>query len=161
MLGRAGAILAATALSLGAAAAAEDGMASGGGLWDSGASARIPREGAVTRAARAGDGVCELEGADRARTTSARCIACHDGTAGRAVEVHTAPDGIGRSHPVEVDYGAAAARQPGRYHPAAMLPREIPLVDGKVACTSCHDGASREPKRVAMRTRLCESCHDL
>ena len=48
--------------------------------------------------------------------------------------------------PVEVDYGAAAARQPGRYHPAAMLPREIPLVNGRVACTDLFPHGQRDPQ---------------
>lgn len=160
MLGRAGVILAAAALSLGAPAAG-DGGETGGGLWDPHAPVRISREGPVTPQARAAGGVCELEGADRATTSSQRCIACHDGTAGSPIAFGVRPDGIGSSHPVEVDYGAAAARQPGRYHPAAMLPREIPLVNGRVACTSCHDGASPDPKRVVRATRLCQSCHAL
>ncbi len=157
MLGRAGAILAAAALSLGASAAA----AGGGGLWDSHAPVRFPTEGAVTRQARASDGVCELQGADRATTSSARCLGCHDGSVAAAIELDTRPGGIGASHPVEVDYAQAAARQPRRYHPAATLPREVPLVNGKVTCTSCHDGASPDPKHVAIGSRLCKSCHDL
>ncbi len=86
-------------------------------------------------------------------------MACHDGSAGAPIEFRMGPDATGMSHPVEVDYAATVARQPDRYHPAAALPPELPLVNGKVACTTCHDGASPDPKRVVAVPRLCESCH--
>jgi hypothetical protein len=104
-------------------------------------------------AARGGDGApCELARADRARTSSASCLACHDGAAGRE---------LGPSHPVEVDYGSAAAREPDRYVPAALLRADVPLVDGKVSCTSCHDGASPHAKRAVDPGRLCLACHQM
>ncbi len=162
---RAGGILAAAALSIGAAVAAAEGGAEGGGPWDPhGVPARIPGSAGsagLTEAGRASMGPCELEGAERSTTSSMRCIACHDGTAGPAVAFQMAPDGRGMSHPVEVDYGAAVARQPDRYHPAATLPPEVPLVNGRITCTTCHDGASPDPKHVAIPRRLCESCHAL
>lgn len=105
--------------------------------------------------------VCELARVDRARTPSLRCVACHDGSSGRAVTIGPAGGGHG-DHPVEIDYGSVAARKPGRYVPLARLPADVPLVDGKVACTSCHDGASRHRGRVALGgSRLCQACHDL
>ncbi|HET8542163.1 MAG TPA: hypothetical protein VFL83_19960 [Anaeromyxobacter sp.] len=105
--------------------------------------------------------VCELRGADRARTSSLRCMACHDGGSAPMIAFQMSADGRGMSHPVEVDYAATAARHPERYHPPASLPRDVPLVRGRVACTSCHDGASPDPKRVAVVPLLCESCHRL
>ncbi len=159
MPGRAGVILAAAALALGAGAAAADGAGSGW-LWDPRAAPpATPREGQLTAAGRASMGPCELDGASRARTPSIRCMACHDGSAGATVSFQMSADGRGMSHPVEVDYGAAVARDPAHYHPQATLPREVPLVNGKVACTSCHDGASPDPTRVAMVPHLCASCH--
>jgi hypothetical protein len=87
-------------------------------------------------------------------------MACHDGGSGPFVEFHMSTAGAaGMSHPVEVDYGAAAARHPRQYVSPRALPRDVPLVEGKVACTSCHDGASRNRNHVAMPQRLCESCH--
>ncbi len=158
MLGRTGVILAAAALSLGATPAGH------GGLWEGGAQPQ-PQAAPVdslTAEGRASRGPCELAGADRARTSSTRCIACHDGSTGAPIEFRMAPDATGgMSHPVEVDYDAASLRDPTHYHPSAALPREVPLVNGKVTCTSCHDGASPDPKRVAMVPRLCESCHAL
>jgi len=106
------------------------------------------------------DEVCELARVDRARTPSLRCVACHDGSSGMAVTIGPAGAGHG-DHPVEVDYAAVAARQPGRYVPLTQLPEDVPLVDGKVTCTSCHDGASRHPGRVVRAGSLCQSCHDL
>jgi hypothetical protein len=63
------------------------------------------------------------------------------------------------SHPVDVDYAAVVARQPDRYEPPSRLPREVPLVEGKVTCTSCHDGRSPDAKRVVALESLCTSCH--
>ena len=104
---------------------------------------------------------CELGSADRARTPSVRCMGCHDGVVGKGVGFEMAPDGRGMSHPVEVNYAAIAARNPTRYHPAGSLPPELPLVNGRIACTTCHDGASPDPKRVVVVPRLCESCHKM
>jgi predicted CXXCH cytochrome family protein len=105
--------------------------------------------------------VCELSRVDRARTPSLRCVACHDGATAIGVTIGPAGGGHG-DHPVEVDYGSIAAQRPGRYVPLARLPADVPLVDGKVTCTSCHDGASRHAGRVALGGhRLCLACHDL
>jgi hypothetical protein len=88
-------------------------------------------------------------------------MACHDGTAGASVGFVARPGGLGVSHPVGVDYAAAVARQPGRYATAADLPPDVPLVAGKVECTTCHDGASREPDHVVRGNGLCTACHRL
>ncbi len=108
----------------------------------------------VALSARAGDrqAPCELPRADRAAAASATCLACHDGSAAR---------GLGESHPVEVDYPAAFARDPDRYAPAASLPPEVLLVGGRVTCTSCHDGASPHRARAVEPARLCQACHRL
>jgi predicted CXXCH cytochrome family protein len=60
-----------------------------------------------------------------------------------------------------VDYEAAAVSHPGRFHPAGSLPYAIPLVRGRVECTTCHDGASPDPKRVTPVRDLCVACHNL
>jgi len=65
------------------------------------------------------------------------------------------------SHPVSIDYDLAAGSHPGAYVPAAALPREIPLVNGRVECTTCHDGASATPKHVVDEMQLCTACHRL
>jgi hypothetical protein len=104
------------------------------------------------RAVEAGAG-CELARADRLRTPSSRCIACHDGAGAHS---------LGPSHPVDVDYARASARAPGRYEaPARLLPQDITLVDGKVACVSCHSAASRHRKHAVDPVRLCAGCHRL
>ena len=145
MLGRAPVLFTAAVLSVGVAAA--DGAA-GVALWDSRAVA------SATRAASAGapGGVCELGRVDRATTPPARCLACHGGSSVRPIDVRD-------SHPLGMDYASIALRHPDRFVAPAQLPREVPLVGGKLACTSCHDAASPHPKRVAIAARLCESCH--
>jgi hypothetical protein len=96
-------------------------------------------------------GACELPRADRTRTPSSRCLACHDGSAVRP---------LGPSHSVEVDYARAFARSPDLFVPAAMLGAEgVTLVDGKVACVSCHTAASRHQKHALDPARLCAACH--
>lgn len=117
---------------------------------------------AASAGARAADGsACELSRVDRRTTTSRTCVACHDGSAGPAVAFQMAPDGRGMSHPVEIDYRWSAAARPGQYEAAATLPPEVPLVGGRVECTTCHDGASGDPKRVVAVRNLCTVCHRL
>jgi predicted CXXCH cytochrome family protein len=115
----------------------------------------------VPAAHRASAGVCELGGADRARTSSARCVACHDGTVGTSVMFRTRVSGLlGYDHPVEVDYERARLHD-RQLRPRAFLPRELVLVNGRIACTTCHDGAAATPGRVAVAAAaLCTSCHD-
>lgn len=113
------------------------------------------------RAPPPGVGPCELRRADRARTPAQSCLACHDGTAGAAVGFAAQGSGHGLSHPVEVDYLAAFARRPGRYVPPGAIRADVPLVDGRVSCTSCHDSASPHPKRAVDPVTLCHACHRL
>lgn len=104
-------------------------------------------------------GVCELGRADRGRTPAVRCMGCHDGSAGPGVEFRMRAGGPGFDHPVDVDYGSAALRDP-RLVAGAQLPRELVLVDGRVACTTCHDGASTERAHVVRsKQELCITCH--
>ncbi len=108
---------------------------------------------------------CDLARADRARTTSQHCMACHDGSVGPGVG-YVSSGGTGsasrtpvNSHPVGISYAAAAARQPGEYAPASSLPADVPLPNGMVECTTCHDGKAANPNRVVPRTGLCTACH--
>lgn len=116
---------------------------------------------AASARAEAADGSCELARVDRAKATARACMSCHDGSAGPLVELERSPDGHGTSHPVEVDYATAAASHPDQYQPVAGIPAEIPLVRGKVECTSCHDPAAPGPGHVAKVRDLCLACHRL
>jgi predicted CXXCH cytochrome family protein len=67
------------------------------------------------------------------------------------------------AHPLDVHYAEAQARRPGLRPPAALA-GELVLVDGKVACTTCHDPRSLEHGRTALpmsRSAMCFACHDL
>lgn len=109
--------------------------------------------------------VCELQWVvDRSRASSLRCMSCHDGASGPGVSFMMAGGGAGAGmdHPVEVDYAQARVRRGHQYVPEAHLPADVPLVGGKVACTSCHDGRSTRAKHVAADpARLCAACHNM
>lgn len=105
----------------------------------------------------AADEVCELSRVDRASTDSYLCMSCHDGSAGKVVPFTMGPGGM--IHSVTVDYATAAASHPGTYVPAADLPKDVPLVNGKVECTSCHNWSQPAPSRVVDPLRLCYACH--
>jgi predicted CXXCH cytochrome family protein len=115
---------------------------------------------AASAGARAADG-CELAHVNRRTATSAACAGCHERIAANAVA--RGPEGHPAGHPVEVDYAAEVAAQPDRLAPASSLPPEIPLVAGKIQCTTCHDGASTDRRRklVAPTRVLCLACHRL
>ena len=107
---------------------------------------------------------CELARvSDRSKVSSLRCMACHDGSTGAGNEFVMGRVGRGQSmsHPVEVEYGPARMRDGEHYVPENSLPPDVPLVDGRVACTSCHDPASRLAKHVVDPVRLCYACHRL
>jgi predicted CXXCH cytochrome family protein len=109
-----------------------------------------------------GGGTCELGRVERRRATSRECMSCHDGSAGTAIGgFQMRADGRGPSHPVEVDYASVAAAHPDQYQPAASLPASVPLVRGRIECTTCHDPGSRDPKHVADTPDLCLACHKL
>jgi hypothetical protein len=97
---------------------------------------------------------CLLRFARRSTTPASRCLACHDGSAARPFD-HLSNG----SHPVGVSYDAGSARI-ALLRPRAMLPAQVVLVDGEVACTTCHDGRSATPHRVALSVgELCTACH--
>jgi predicted CXXCH cytochrome family protein len=105
--------------------------------------------------------LCELATADRSRTPSRSCLGCHDGSvaSGRLARAH---EGSG-VHPVDVDYAAAQVRRSG-LRPRGALPPALVLVDGKVACVTCHDPRSPEHGKPALplrRSALCFACHDV
>jgi predicted CXXCH cytochrome family protein len=117
--------------------------------------------------------LCELTRVDGATTNSFTCIACHDGTIGPAAHGRGSADaedrfglaaasgGEEQGHPTQVDYERSRVRLSG-LTAVAMLPRSIPLPEGKVSCTSCHNGASTEPFHTSMSMRgsaLCFACH--
>ncbi|MHB8876925.1 MAG: cytochrome c3 family protein [Myxococcaceae bacterium] len=104
-------------------------------------------------------GVCGLSTADRTKASVESCTRCHDGSIPGSLA------GMASSHPVDLDYAAAQAQRPGALMPASGLPPEVTLVEGKLTCTTCHDGRSTLRYHLSAPvspkpSRLCLSCHD-
>jgi predicted CXXCH cytochrome family protein len=100
--------------------------------------------------------MCALDRIDRARTSSATCLTCHDGSAAPAVDVRaTRPRS---SHPVGVSY--ALARPELAVRRAGPVDARIVLPAGRVECVSCHaaDGAGAH-RTVDAAGGLCGGCH--
>jgi hypothetical protein len=106
---------------------------------------------------------CELARVDRARTTSQRCMTCHDGSVGSPIFYATRPGGGAPlpGHPVGIEYAPYPARLPALYAPASRLPPEVALVNGRVECTTCHDARAQTPDHVVLTNGLCTACHTL
>jgi hypothetical protein len=93
---------------------------------------------------------------DRRTTPSGACMMCHNGKYARDAQVGHRFD-VPYPPPMNPDYRVSPS-------PEQFNPRVI-LVDGKVACVSCHDPASTLPNHLAGPTdgpvlkRLCVACH--
>lgn len=107
-----------------------------------------------TAGAQAGPGACIVGTVvDRRTTPSSACTTCHDGKLGMGEN----------GHRFDIPYDPS--RSPGlRRDPEKFNPRVV-LVDGKVACMSCHDPASTllfhlaAPTKGTVAERLCVACH--
>jgi predicted CXXCH cytochrome family protein len=102
------------------------------------------------------------------------CLGCHDGVT--APDVYASPHAISvagqlgdarlgtrglRSHPVGITYPVATE---GYYAAAALDAVGLPLDDGRIQCTTCHDAHNthRHPHMLRMSnegSRLCLTCH--
>lgn len=104
------------------------------------------------------------------------CLGCHDGVTAQDVYASThavtVADQLGnsrlgtrglRSHPVGTPYPPAAEGYEPR---AAVEAAGLPLPEGRIQCTTCHDahntyGHSGMLKIGNRRSRLCLTCHRL
>jgi predicted CXXCH cytochrome family protein len=104
------------------------------------------------------------------------CLGCHDGVT--APSVYTSPHAVNvagelgdmrlgtrglRSHPVGIKYPTAAEKYAA---PAALAAANLPLDDGRIQCTTCHDAHNTYHHRHMLRisnegSRLCLTCHRL
>ena len=85
---------------------------------------------------------CELRQPGSDALDSQRCLTCH-GTGGGAPE--------GCVHPVHVRYQQAKGYASGRLRSEAEVERRgVLLLDGRVECTSCHDGRSTWADHVVL-----------
>jgi predicted CXXCH cytochrome family protein len=70
-----------------------------------------------------------------------------------------------RNHPVGIEYNSSARpKDLSPLRPAGMLPPDVQLPDGRVACISCHDLYAQTPYRLVVTIRgseLCLTCHDM
>ncbi len=111
----------------------------------------------------AAPGTCDMRTADRRAPDSSRCLGCHDGSV--AVAISPRASSTPGEHPVGVDYEAARMRaREGTLRAAGELPPALPLVNGKVACITCHSADSREPSHTTLPmagSRLCFACHSI
>jgi len=97
---------------------------------------------------------CELSTVNRAVTSSSQCVSCHDGSAA----THVTWGADRRSHPIGMRYADVWVQSRAGLN--GIIPRALVLVEGRVECTTCHDGASLEPHRVAVPLRsICTDCH--
>ena len=121
---------------------------------------------------------------------SAMCMSCHDGSNIFSLTKYTKypggseanPDFVGPkynlldgsyyssglhfTHPVNFTYDDALATMDGALRMPATILNKLPLFDGKVQCSSCHDPhVPASIRRYFLRTTesngiLCISCHD-
>ncbi len=98
---------------------------------------------------------------------SLQCMACHESaTDGFDVRISNSgivrhSDGLG-NHSIGAIYADYASKR--AYWPAASLPSEIKLPEGKVSCISCHKVYTQVHGDVVITKRgskLCFSCHNL
>jgi predicted CXXCH cytochrome family protein len=105
---------------------------------------------------------CALPYTGRARASASNCLACHalgGDAAGLIMKRHASGD-----HNSGLTYASAQRRGVLRLRPVDQLPPQIVLVEGQITCTTCHDGASSEHRRLATpggMAALCVSCHAL
>lgn len=94
------------------------------------------------------------------------CLSCHDGSLAGAARDYAPESSWGltglpsASHPIGMNYAAAAARKPNEYR--SPLETGVTLEDGKVGCGSCHVGhrGEREPAGPAGTVKgMCQNCH--
>lgn len=100
------------------------------------------------------------------------CLGCHDGVSARESRNPT-PWNRGRGytgvkqreHPVGVRYPSRPRKGRGvPFRPASLLPKHVPLPEGKVGCVSCHDLYADSERLLTVPisgSRLCLTCHDL
>lgn len=95
------------------------------------------------------------------RGSSEECLACHDGLIAGNVPVCTVDCSFNSAHPLSHRYPPRGKE--GSFRPADSLKEAgIELVDGKVACISCHNLGNPGKGHLVMDnagSRLCAACH--
>jgi hypothetical protein len=94
---------------------------------------------------------------------SAGCITCHDGSNGPHVSFCLLEQrGLGcGGHIVSVSYVEMAAGS-DKLRDANSLPPQMPLLDGKITCVTCHGPEPHDGMPLALDnidSALCRACH--
>ncbi len=89
------------------------------------------------------------------------CLSCHDGTIAKAVSVCTIGCGFNDSHVIDKAYPPRGKER--SFNPARLvIANGIRLLNGKVACISCHNLRSLGHSFLAAertKSKLCLICH--
>lgn len=94
------------------------------------------------------------------------CLQCHDGSRASHVPVRNAGTPMPMrgsqtlNHPVGMAYDQSVSKDPHGYRPRAALHPDIPLVDGRVTCISCHQIKTRAAPAPAMQAHLDQGRDD-
>lgn len=99
------------------------------------------------------------------------CLGCHNGSAATHINARSAgtvapTHGFQTlDHPVGMLYEQSMRKDPRSYRPAVSLHPNIQLVDGKVACVSCHQLKKAmpdlAPERLASAQPQCTASREL
>jgi predicted CXXCH cytochrome family protein len=101
---------------------------------------------------------------------SKECIGCHGQKGKMAVReiieayyppVNSAMNAIYATHAIGTDYVAASIKKSG-LRDIAELPANMTLINGRIACVTCHNPLSRQKNSLAVDnsgSALCFSCH--
>lgn len=96
-----------------------------------------------------------------ADSTSESCISCHDGSVANAASFCRVTCDFSSSHSILKAYPPRG--KASEYASAAEVQAKgIKLIQGKVACISCHDLRKPDPLHLVMtnaKSALCLSCH--
>lgn len=98
---------------------------------------------------------------------SVRCLGCHNGSKGVRINVKSADQPLQIrgfqtvNHPMGMVYEDYAGRDPFGYHPQAAVEDTIPLIEGKVGCSSCHKlkpSRLQHPPQIQQTAQNSPSC---
>lgn len=97
---------------------------------------------------------------------SALCLTCHDGVlASMSKPMSIGPD-LSNDHPVSITYDSHLAAKDKKLAHPNDLPDTLPLFNGKIECSTCHNvhapsGTKWLLRMSNSRSRMCLACHKM